>query len=74
MCNHCGMETWEHMFSLWDENMGTHVFTVEWKHGNTCIHCEMETGNMCIHCGMETWEHMKSLWNENMGTHAFTVE
>ena len=32
--------------------MGTNVITVEWKHGN-----------MCIHCGMETWEHMYSLWN-----------
>ena len=43
--------------------LGTHVFTVEWKHGN-----------MCIHSGMETWEHMYLLWNGNMGTHVITVE
>ena len=66
------METWEHVYSLWNGNMGTHEITVEWKLG-TCVitvewklgthvfTVEWKHGNTCNHCGMETREDMYSL-------------
>ena len=64
----------EILYSLWNGNMGTNVITVEWKHGNMCIHCGMETWEHMYSLWNGNWEHMHSLWNENMGTHVITVE
>ena len=39
------MKTWEHMYSLSNGNMGTHVFTVKWKLGTCVFTVEWKHGN-----------------------------